>query len=269
MDASPPRESLSEMLAVAPAGGGVFHAELESFWGESVPEDLLARSVAVAQADRAARLVASHMSLVALPPPGKAVRFERQDLDGNRCFVRALYEDRGLADVLVRFEEEAAEGLAYQAVEMPTGVPDPDTLPSEKQTAADEGWEPYAVGPIEARRIGTWHAEPAENEPAIWTGWIRPRDSLSEGPSAALAFASGYRSHWAVERRLGTRFGSAAIELTDHALWVHEPRPWDEWWLARTRTEVAARGRSLSHRELFARDGTLLATSSFELTVRS
>ncbi len=269
MEPRPPRESLGELLTVEPLGGGAFRAELESFFGDAVAEDLLARAVAVAQAGRAAELVASHMSLVALPPPGNAVRFERQDLEGDRCFVRALHEDRGLADVLVRFASAQDGGLAYQGLPLPTGLPEPDALPSEHETAAEEGWAPYADGPVESRRIGPWRVEVGEREPAVWMGWLRPRLPLPQsGSAAALAFASAYRSHWAVERRLGDAFAAASITMTDHALWVHDPRPWDDWWLVRTRTEIASRGRCLSHRELFARDGALLATASAELRVR-
>jgi acyl-CoA thioesterase-2 len=163
------------------------------------------------------------------------------------------------------------EGLAYQSVAPPRGLPEPEALPSEVELAEREGWAPFAVGPIESRRI-TPRETVKEHEPASWLGWLRPRVPLGEDPrlhAAALAFLAEYRSHWAVERRLGADFPTTEITLLDHALWVHRPRRWDDWWLVRTDSDVGDAGRCLSRREIFARDGTLLASAAWEASLRS
>jgi acyl-CoA thioesterase-2 len=135
---------------------------------------------------------------------------------------------------------------------------------------AREGWAQYAVVPIESRRI-TPHEPVKEHEPASWLGWLRPRAALGDEPrlhAAALAFLAEYRSHWAVERRLGADFPRTEITLLDHALWVHRPRRWDDWWLVRTESDVGAAGRCLSRREIYARDGELIASAAWEAALR-
>jgi acyl-CoA thioesterase len=95
--------------------------------------------------------------------------------------------------------------------------------------------------------------------------WIRPRMPFPDAaPSrlAAIAFASGFYTHWAFERRLGPRFDVPRHRPLDHALWIHAAPAWDDWWLVEATCSVAAQGIGLAHRRLYARDGHLLATAS-------
>jgi acyl-CoA thioesterase-2 len=126
------------------------------------------------------------------------------------------------------------------------------------------------VGPIESRRITP--PEPVkDHEPASWLGWLRPRAPLGDDPllhAAALAFVAEYRSHWAVERRLGAAFPRTEITLLDHALWVHRAVRFDDWWLVRTESDVGVGGRCLSRREIFTRDGACVASAAWEAALR-
>jgi acyl-CoA thioesterase len=90
----------------------------------------------------------------------------------------------------------------------------------------------------------------------------------AEIQAAALAFLSEYRSHWAVERRLGAAFPRSDISLEGHALWVHRALPWDDFWLVRTSTDIGVGGRCLSRREIFTRAGALVASAAWEARVR-
>jgi acyl-CoA thioesterase-2 len=175
-----------------------------------------------------------------------------------------------LCEVDLRFGS-SEKGLSYQCAKPAPGLPAPEDLPSERETAEQEGWGEYAVGPIESRRIGK-RTPVGENEPAIWLGWLRPRSPLPAGDArlqaAALAFLSLYRSHWAIERRLGADFARSEITLLDHSLWIHRPQSWDDFWLVKTLSEVAAAGRCFSRREIYSRGGTLLASAAWEALVR-
>jgi len=260
-----PRESLREMLRVERTRDGRQLARLESFWGASAPGDLLARATLAA----GAAPTASHALFLREAPPEVELTLACEALAADCKRVTVREAEAPVCEVQLRFGA-AAEGLGYQSVAPPRGLPPPETLPSEAELAAREGWAPYAVGPIESRRITP--PEPVKDrEPATWLGWLRPRAPLGDDPllhAAALAFVAEYRSHWAVERRLGAAFPNTEITLLDHALWVHRPTRFDDWWLVKTDSDVGAGGRCLSRREIFARDGALIASATWEASLR-
>jgi acyl-CoA thioesterase-2 len=75
---------------------------------------------------------------------------------------------------------------------------------------------------------------------------------------------SDVHSDWAVSRRLGGNFPRERFISLDHVVWIHRPVQWDGWLLVRNRSDVANASRALTHREVFLRDGQLLATISQE-----
>jgi acyl-CoA thioesterase-2 len=126
------------------------------------------------------------------------------------------------------------------------------------------------VGPIESRRV-TAPGRCRPHEAAIWTGWLAPRKPLPDDPAlscAALVFLAEYRSHWAVERRLGPAFPTTDLTLHDFALWIHRPARWDDFWLVTTRSDVGVAGRCFSRREISTREGELVASAAWELSAR-
>lgn len=265
---SAPRESLAEMLRVERHGDGRASARLESFWGASTRGDLLAR--AVLAGSRGAAPTSVHGVFVRRVAPGVELTLGCDDL-GDGCTRVSVREGEALAaEVTLRFGA-AGDGLAYQSLAPEPGLPAPESLPSEAETGAREGWAPFAVGPIESRRI-TPGTPVKDHEPAVWTGWLRPRAPLGPDPvfqSAALAFLAEYRSHWAIERRLGADFPRSEITVLDHSLWLHRAPRWDDFWLVRTSSEVGAAGRCLSRREIFTRGGALVASAAWESAVRT
>jgi acyl-CoA thioesterase II len=268
-DASAPRDSLAAMLRVDAAGAGRYHAALESFWGASLSGDLLARALLAASAEAGALPAALQASFFRAPAPGVELSLATSEPAPGRWRVAVQQEGAPVAEVMARVGPGPG-AWSYQGATPEPDLPAPETLPSEAEQAAAEGWAEFAVGPVESRRIGD--PKPvASHEPALWQGWLRPREALPDDArlhAAALAFASEYRSHWAVERRLGPAFPESEITLLDHALWIHRHVPWDDWWLVRTRSDVGAAGRSLSQREIFTRDGTLVASAAWEAWVR-
>jgi acyl-CoA thioesterase II len=267
----PPGEALAEMLVLKPAADGAFGACLESFWGSAVPGDLIARMLLAGAAAQREVPCAIQTSFLRPLAPDVGLTLACETLATARARVDVREGGALIATALLRFGPPPGPGLAYQSVAPEPGLPAPEQLPSETEVATREGWSQYAVGPIESRRI-TPYLPVQEHEPAVWLGWLRPRAPLGDDASlnaAALAFLSEYRSHWAVERRLGADFPSSELTLLDHALWIHRVQRWDDWWLVRTASEIGVGGRCLSRREMFSRAGALLASAVWEHTVRT
>ena len=265
-----PGESLREMLRIERGRDGRDVARLESFWGASAPGDLIARAVLAGGRRRGAAPSAVHALCLRAVPPEVELTLTSEELSPDCERVRVHERDELVCEVQLRFGP-AGEGLGYQSVAPERGLPAPDALPSEAETGAREGWAPYAVGPIESRRV-TPREPVKDHEPALWLGWLRPRVPLGDDPllqAAALAFLAEYRSHWAVERRLGADFSRTRITLLDHALWIHRALPWDDWWLVSTESEIGVAGRCLSRREIFARDGRLIASAAWQAELRT
>jgi acyl-CoA thioesterase-2 len=265
-----PRESLTEILKIESRGVAAYAARLESFWGATACGDLLARATLAATADGREPPAAVHASFLADAPPEVELSLMREDLGPDRTRVRVLDSEQELiCDVTLRFGPVGA-GLSYQCIAPEAALPAPEELPSEVEVARAEGWSQFAVGPIESRRIG--RQDPVkDDEPAEWIGWLRPREALPDQArlhAAALAFLGEYRSHWAVERRLGAAFPQSRVTLLDHALWVHRAERWDDWWLVKTLTDVGVAGRCFSRREIYTRRGSLIASAAWEAAVR-
>jgi acyl-CoA thioesterase-2 len=218
----------------------------------------------------AAPLCAAQSHFVGQAPPERPLRFTREALAASGSRVEVHDAATPCASIMLRFGPETA-GLRYQSLAADGGLPSPESLPSEAETAEREGWGPYAAGPIESRRISP--VSPVkDDEPSVWLGWLRPKLALGDDlllHHAALAFLSEYRSHWAVERRLGAAFQQTELTLLDHSLWVHRPLRWDDWWLVRTESEIAVGGRCLSRRAIATREGALVASAAWQHEART
>jgi acyl-CoA thioesterase-2 len=269
-EARAPRESLAEMLRIESRSDGRASARLESFWGAAAQGDLLARATLAGSARRADAPTAAQAIFLRPVPPDVELTLACDALSVDRTRVSIREQGAFVAEVQLRFGP-AGDGLTYQSAAPEPGLPAPEELPSEAETAAREGWSQYAVGPIESRRL-TPYLPVKDHEPAVWLGWLRPRTPLGHDAQlheAALAFLSEYRSHWAVERRLGADFPRTEITLLDHSLWVHRAERWDDWWLVRTSSDVGVAGRCLSRREIFTRGGVLVASAAWEAALRT
>lgn len=268
-DARPPRDSLKDMLQIEPGSGSTYSARLESFWGDAVPGDLLARVVLAGCAEMSASPSSLHADFFAPVAADVAIGLETTPRTDTTLRVQTSDGPTPLCDASLSFDGFPSDGLGYQSIAPEPGLPRPEDLPSEREVAEQEGWLQYAVGPIEARRVGEM-APVKDDEPSLWLGWLKPREPLADDErvhAAALAFLAEYRSHWAVERRLGAEFASSEVRLRNFALWVHRPERWEDWWLVRTLSDIGVGGRCLSRREIHTRDGALVASAAWEARV--
>ena len=262
-----PGGDLARMLRIERRGPREFAAVLEPYFGEAQRFDLLGRAALAACATcDGLELSELRASFLRPPPADVAVRLAVEPLADtpDRAFRHVrVGGDEAIADVVASF---AADGRGPEfAPTLTDGLPKPEELPSTLETARAEGWEEYAAGPIEFRRAGGAWPGPPEGDAAPHREWIRPRIALPADPSlhaAALVFASAFYAHHSFERRLGAAFAPERCASFDHALWIHRPARWDDWWLLESGCEVARGGRALGQRRIFARDGRLLATAA-------
>ena len=240
-------------------------------WGAAFGGDLLAKAALAAIGDvgPGAALRSIHAQLLAPTVPGARATLRVARLDPARR--RVLLEADGAAALhLVAHFAAPSGGPALDAGGLPS-IAAPATLPSDVELARAEGWPERFLAPIEFRR-----AEPrawpfpgaADGEPARWSGWLRPRVPLPAADAglhaAALVFASDYRSHWGVEVRLGAAFAKHVYTAVDHALWIHAPLAWTDWWLFETRCDVCRDGRALVWRSVWTQDDVRVATVAQE-----
>lgn len=273
---SPPTDgSFAESLALERAGDGEFVARFGGFGGASFGGDALARAVLAAAATCEARGLHALHACFLRPVPVEtpvALRVERLK-DGRRLAQRRVelrHADRLLCHVTASFAAAAGETGHQECTLEPVAAP--EELPGEDELARAEGWTHWTPGPLEWRWIGRPWAPAPSGETSAWQGWVRPRVPLPAQPglhAAALAWLSDTHSQWAIARRLGTDPGALFGRFTslDHSLWAHRPPHWVDWWRVRDVSDVSHAGRAFTRRQVYTREGQLVASIAQEALV--
>lgn len=169
------------------------------------------------------------------------------------------------------------EGLEHQ-VTMPSGMPDPETLPTTADALAGID-HPMAQYWSTERPFDIRHVDPAlysradPERGASQAVWIRTLGTMPDDPDlhrAALAYASDYVILEPVLRRHGLVWADPGLKMAslDHAMWWHRFARVDEWLLYVQESPVAIGGRGLSFGRIFSRDGALVASVAQEGTFR-
>jgi acyl-CoA thioesterase-2 len=101
---------------------------------------------------------------------------------------------------------------------------------------------------------------------------MRVAGRLPDDPAvqaAALTFASDLTLLSAGLARLGGGWGGRYVGASlDHAVWFHAPVRADEWFLYETDSPAASSGRALCFGQVWALDGTHVATVAQEGLIR-
>jgi acyl-CoA thioesterase-2 len=104
-------------------------------------------------------------------------------------------------------------------------------------------------------------------------GWFRVAGRLPAEEAvhaAALTFVSDLTLLSAGLARIGGGWGGSTVGASlDHAVWFHRPVQADEWFLYETDSPAAASGRALCLGQIWAADGTHVATVAQEGLLRS
>jgi acyl-CoA thioesterase-2 len=216
--------------------------------------------------------------------PGDAsagITFAVDRLHDGRSFstrrTQAYQNGVPILSVIMSFQTED-DGFEHQ-VDMPPGIPEPDTLPSAAEMLSQVD-HPVARTWAEERAFDMRHVPSpiyftVEGERASHQAvWIKALGTLPDDPNihrAALAYASDYTLLEPIMRRHGLAWVRPDLKMAslDHAMWWHRFARADEWLLYTQRSPSASSGRGLSLGEIFDREGRLIASVAQEGMVRA
>jgi len=192
--------------------------------------------------------------------------------------VIAIQHGEQIFNMTCSFQAEET-GLEHQ-VRMPV-VPAPEALADTSRVAPEllqrlpervrrllETARPFefrAVGPLERR------ADPGQ-APARQV-WIR---AVAKGPDdqnlqrCLLAYVSDFNllETATLAHGISHLSGKAQVASIDHAMWFHRPLQVDEWLLYAVDSPNASGARGFARANVFARDGTLVASTAQEGLIR-
>jgi acyl-CoA thioesterase-2 len=207
------------------------------------------------------------------------IRFAVEEMRDGRSFstrrVHAVQKGAPIMSMVCSFQERAG-GLDHQEP-MPQ-VPGPERLTSLAETfrgSADPGARHVATArPIEIRPVeSNMFVDAGPEQVAANHVWMRAVDGLPDDPlvhSAVLAYASDYSLLEPVLRRHGLVWSDRRLRVAslDHSMWFHRDARADDWLLYAQESPSAISGRGLSIGQIYAQDGTLVATTAQEGMVR-
>jgi acyl-CoA thioesterase-2 len=172
------------------------------------------------------------------------------------------------------------EGLSHQC-DMPIGVPDPESLPSEQKfriAMADmlpedqreffSGDRPIEMRPVQPSEL--WSADSYPPEQMFWMRVMTPVNGPLALHQTILAYSSDFYLIGTALRPHGVQFvrGDILSASLDHAMWFHRPLRVDEWLLYVMESPCASGARGFNLGKIYTRDGLLVASCAQEGFIR-
>ncbi|CAN5495340.1 acyl-CoA thioesterase II [soil metagenome] len=205
-----------------------------------------------------------------------------RDRDGGSFTTRrviAIQHGAPIFSMLASFHL-VEPGLEHE-MPMPS-VPDPDSLPSEREFLAAHGDRmPPSMRnyfernrPIELRPCEPEHyLQPEQSSGHVQHVWIRATGTMPDDPrlhQCVLAYASDMTllGTALVPHKVNLFDGKLMLASLDHALWYHRPFRADDWLLYAEDTPSASGARGFNRGLIFSRDGHLVASSAQEGLIR-
>jgi acyl-CoA thioesterase-2 len=187
--------------------------------------------------------------------------------------VVAIQHGRAIFNLAASFHVDE-EGFAHQ-LDMPAGVPDPESLPDFKTRM-----EPYKdkMGdwyhrprPIDTRFVSDQHRS-GEPRPPCQQVWIRADGSLPDDPvlhTCVVTYASDMTLIDTALLPQGRGWDDdVMVASLDHAMWFHRPFRADEWLLYDQDSPASHGARGLARGLLFTQDGQLAVSVVQEGLIR-
>jgi acyl-CoA thioesterase-2 len=166
-------------------------------------------------------------------------------------------------------------------IEMPEGVPAPDTLLSEKELIAQFiDHVPEAVRkywqrerPIEFKPVSLTHYMTREKLPPKQNVWIRTTGPVPDDRALQAAVLAYLSDMTLLDTSLfahGRSIFDPDIQVAslDHAMWFHRPHKFDDWFLYSQDSPNSSGARGLTRGSIYASDGTLVASVAQEGLIR-
>jgi acyl-CoA thioesterase-2 len=216
--------------------------------------------------------------------PNEEIRYAVDRIRDGRTFstrrVVAWQRRKGEDVAIFALTADAAapeQPVAEHSLPMPE-VPAPETLPSLEEVVAPYGEKADVALTISQAVEQRLLEDPFDRRPKsapntkTWV-WMRVAGRLPEGQAvhtSALTFVSDLTLLSAGLARLGGGWGGKYVGSSlDHAVWFHRPVRADEWFLYETDSPVASSGRVLCFGQIWAADGTHVATVTQEGLIRA
>ena len=216
--------------------------------------------------------------------PHEEIRYAVERIRDGRTFstrrVIAWQRRRGEDVAIFALTADASvpeTPVVEHALPMPE-VPAPETLPSLREVVAPYGERAAAAlsisQAVEQRLLEDPFDRTPKSPPDTRTSvWMRVAGRLPEDASvhrSALTFVSDLTLLSAGLARMGGGWGGEYVGASlDHAVWFHAPVRADEWFLYETDSPAASGGRALCFGQIWAVDGTHVATVAQQGLIRS
>jgi acyl-CoA thioesterase-2 len=193
--------------------------------------------------------------------------------------VVAIQHGHAIFSLSASFQVEE-EGLEHQ-LPMPLDVPGPETLKSQREFIEAFGdkvpenirryWKQER--PLEIRPLNVEHYTTRDPLPPIQNVWLRATGPVPDDralQAAILAYLSDMTLLDTSTFPHGRSVFDPELQMAslDHAMWFHRPTNLDDWLLYTSDSPSSQGARGFSRGALYARDGTLIASTAQEGLVR-
>ena len=278
--------ALLEILDLAEREKDVFvgktpSTERQRIFGGQVAGQALVAAGRTAPADRAVHSL--HSYFLRPGDPAAEIRYAVDRIRDGRSFttrrVIAWQERKGEEVAIFALTADfhaGEEAVAEHSLPMPD-IPRPESLPGTAEIVAKHGeqaaWMAAMGRAVDQRFLQDPFSAPPKSPPdtKTWT-WLRVAGKLTDDPAvhaAALTFVSDLTLLSAGFARLGGGWPDFIGASLDHAVWFHQPVRADDWFLYETDSPAASAGRALCFGQIWAADGTHVATVAQEGLIRS
>ena len=278
--------ALLEILDLAEREKDVFvgktpSTERQRIFGGQVAGQALVAAGRTVPADRAVHSL--HSYFLRPGDPAAEIRYAVDRIRDGRSFttrrVIAWQERKGEEVAIFALTADfhaGEEAVAEHSLPMPD-VPRPESLPGTAEIVAKHGeqaaWMAAMGRAVDQRFLQDPFSAPPKSPPdtKTWT-WLRVAGKLTDDPAvhaAALTFVSDLTLLSAGFARLGGGWPDFIGASLDHAVWFHQPVRADDWFLYETDSPAASAGRALCFGQIWAADGTHVATVAQEGLLRS
>jgi acyl-CoA thioesterase II len=254
---------------------------LQRIFGGQVAGQALMAAGRTVPADRGVHSL--HSYFLRPGDPHEEIRYAVERIRDGRSFstrrVLAHQNRRGEEVAIFALTADFTAGeraVVQHALPMPE-VPAPDGLPALEHYAArhpEISTGAKLIGQAVEQRLleDPFAPEPKAPPHTATRVWMRVAGRLPDDPAvhtSALTFASDLTLLSAGLARLGGGWGGRYVGASlDHAVWFHAPVRADEWFLYESDSPAATAGRALCFGQIWAADGTHVATVAQEGLIR-
>ena len=220
-----------------------------------------------------------HAYFVRPGDPNVPILYEVDRLRDGKSFstrrVIAIQHGKVIFNLQASFHADEP-GLDYQLA-MPSGVPDPESLPDFKTRM-----EPFK------EQLGDWYDRPrpidiryVDNDPLSREGqprlgqrvWMRADGELPDDPvlhTCIVTYASDMTllDTALLPHGIGWTDGKVQMASIDHAMWFHRPFRADNWLLYDQSSISTSNARGLAGGAIFTRDGSMAVSVVQEGLIR-